>query len=127
MRRIADTNILVRCLTGDDEKAEAKATEIIKSGVEILPETVPELIYVLTSGNLYGMPRTAVAKTLSVMLNEVSVERKSVIRQALEIYGGTKLDYVDCLLIAEGSAPDVEVLSFDRKLLNEMRRMRSRI
>ena len=35
MRRIADKNILVRYLTGDDEKAAAKATEIIRKGSKL--------------------------------------------------------------------------------------------
>ena len=33
-----------------------------------------------------------------------------------------RLDYVDCLLIAEGLSPSTEIISFDRKLLNEMKR-----
>ena len=122
MRRIADTNILVRYLTRDDEKAADKAAEIIRGGVEILPETVPELVYVLTSRGLYGMPRTVVAESVEALLDEVTVDRKNVIKHALKIYQDTRLDFVDCLLIAEGTAADTEVYSFDRKLLNELKR-----
>lgn len=122
MRRIADTNILVRYLTRDDEKAADKAAEIIRGGVEILPETVPELIYVLTSRSLYGMPRTVVAESVEALLDEVTVDRKNVIKHALKIFQDTRLDFVDCLLIAEGTASDTEVYSFDRKLLNELKR-----
>lgn len=114
MRRIADTNILVRYLTRDDEKAADKAAEIIRGGVEILPETVPELIYVLTSRSLYGMPRAVVAESVEALLDEVTVDRKNVIKHALKIYQDTKLDFVDCLLIAEGTASDTEVYSFDQ-------------
>ena len=122
MRRIADTNILVRYLTGDDEKAAAKATEIIRKGVEIVPETIPETLYVLTSKALYAIPRPAAAEAILTLLDEVSVERKEAIRIALGIYSETRLDYVDCLLIAEGLSPNTEIISFDRKLLNEMKR-----
>lgn len=122
MRRIADTNILVRYLTRDDEKAADKAAEIIRGGVEILPETVPELVYVLTSRSLYGMPRTVVAESVEALLDEVTVDRKNVIKHALKIYQDTRLDFVDCLLIAEGTAADTELYSFDRKLLNELKR-----
>ena len=122
MRRIADTNILVRYLTRDDEKAADKAAEIIRGGVEILPETVPELIYVLTSRSLYGMPRTVVAESVEALLDEVTVDRKNVIKHALKIFQDTRLDFVDCLLIAVGTASDTEVYSFDRKLLNELKR-----
>ena len=122
MRRIADTNILVRYLTGDDEKAAAKATEIIRKGIEIVPETIPETLYVLTSKALYAIPRPAAAEAILTLLDEISVERKEAIRIALSIYGETRLDYVDCLLIAEGLSPSTEIISFDRKLLNEMKR-----
>ena len=122
MRRIADTNILIRYLTGDDEKAAAKATEIIRKGVEVIPETIPETLYVLTSKALYAIPRQAAAEAILSLLDEISVERKEAIRRALSIYSETRLDYVDCLLIAEGLSPSTEIISFDRKLLNEMER-----
>ena len=102
MRRIADTNILVHYLTWDDEKAAVKAMEIIKEGVEVLPETISEVLYVLTSKTFYAIPRNIVAETIEKLLDEISIDRKESIRQALRIYEETKLDYVDCLLIAWG-------------------------
>lgn len=123
MRRIADTNILVRYLTWDDEKAAVKAMEIIKEGVEVLPETISEVLYVLTSKTLYAIPRNVVAETIEKLLDEISIDRKESIRQALRIYEETKLDYIDCLLIAWG-AFGTEVISFDRKLINELKRRR---
>ncbi len=124
MRRIADTNILVRYLTWDDEKAAVKAMEIIKEGVEVLPETISEVLYVLTSKTLYAIPRNVVAETIEKLLDEISIDRKESIRQALRIYEETKLDYIDCLLIAEGLSSGTEVISFDRKLINELKRRR---
>lgn len=122
MRRIADTNILVRYLTGDDAKAAAKATEIIRNGVEVIPETIPEVLYVLTSKILYAIPRPDAAKAIIAILDDISIDRETTIRNALNIFGETRLDYVDCLLIAEGLSADTEIMSFDRKLLNELKR-----
>ena len=122
MRRIADTNILVRYLTGDDAKAAAKATEIIRNGVEVIPETIPEVLYVLTSNVLYAIPRMNAAEAVIALLDDISIDREIIIREALNIYGETRLDYVDCLLIAEGLSADTEIVSFDRKLLNELQR-----
>lgn len=122
MRRIADTNILVRYLTGDDAKAAAKATEIIRNGVEVIPETIPEILYVLTSNVLYAIPRLNAAEAVIALLDDISIDREIIIRKALNIYGETRLDYVDCLLIAEGLSADTEIVSFDRKLLNELQR-----
>ena len=118
MRRIADTNILVRYLTGDDAKAAAKATEIIRNGVEVIPETIPEVLYVLTSKILYAIPRPDAAKAIIALLDDISIDRETTIRNALNIFGETRLDYVDCLLIAEGLSADTEIMSFDRKLLS---------
>ena len=123
MRRIADTNILVRYLTGDDAKAAAKATEIIRNGVEVIPETIPEILYVLTSNVLYAIPRLNAAEAVIALLDDISIDREIIIRKALNIYGETRLDYVDCLLIAEGLSADTEIVSFDRKLLNELQRI----
>lgn len=122
MRRIADTNILVRYLTEDDAKAVAKATEIIRNGVEVVPETIPEVLYVLTSKILYAIPRPDAAKAIIALLDDISIDRETTIRNALNIFGETRLDYVDCLLIAEGLSADTEIMSFDRKLLNELKR-----
>lgn len=122
MRRIADTNILVRYLTGDDAKAAAKATEIIRNGAEVIPETIPEVLYVLTSKILYAIPRPDAAKAIIALLDDISIDRETTIRNALNIFGETRLDYVDCLLIAEGLSADTEIMSFDKKLLNELKR-----
>ena len=47
---------------------------------------------------------------------------KDAIRQALSIYSETNLDYVDSLLVAEALSSGAEILSFDKKLLNELKR-----
>ena len=57
------------------------------------------------------------------LLDDISIDREIIIRKALNIYGETRLDYVDCLLIAEGLSADTEIVSFDRKLLNELQRI----
>ena len=94
----------------------------IPSGAKDVPETIPEILYVLTSRTLYAIPRLAAAAAVLTLLDDISVEREKIIRQALNIYRETRLDYVNCLLIAEGLVPDTEIISFDRKLLKEMKR-----
>ena len=41
---------------------------------------------------------------------------RDVLLYAFSVYADTKLDYVDCLLIAYNRLSGVEVLSFDKKL-----------
>ena len=91
--------------------------------LEVIPETIPEVLYVLTSKILYAIPRPDAAKAIIALLNDISIDRETTIRNALNnIFGETRLDYVDCLLIAEGLSADTEIMSFDRKLLNELKR-----
>lgn len=111
-----------RCSPAEDAIVEIAEMENIRKGVEVVPETIPENLYVLTSKALYAIPRPAAAEAIFTILDEISVERKESIRIALGIYSETRLDYVDCLLIAEGLSPSTEIISFDRKLLNEMKR-----
>ena len=123
MRRIADTNILVRYLTGDDQEAAIKATAIIKNGVEVLPETIPEALYVLTSKTLYAIPRLAATEAMLTLLDDITIEKKETIRQALKIYGETKLDYVDCLYLAVARLTGEKVLTLDKKLARQLQKL----
>lgn len=75
----------------------------------------------LTSKTLYAIPRLAATKAMLTLLDDITIKKKETIRQALKIYGETKLDYVDCLLITEGLS-GTEILSFNRKLQYEMKR-----
>ena len=124
MRKIADTNILIRYLVCDSRELAEKARDIISEGVEILPEEIPEALYVLTSKVLYDIPRREASKILIDLLDDVTVEREEEIRSALAIYGETRLDYVDCLIIANALSEGAEVISFDRKLNSELKKRR---
>ena len=127
MRRIADTNILIRYLVCDNEELAEKAREIISKGVEILPEEISEALYVLTSKTLYNVPRKKASEILIDLLDEVIVEKENDVREALKIYGETKLDYVDCLLIAVTLSENADVISFDKKLNNELIRRKKQL
>lgn len=118
-----DTNLLLRYLLNDIPEQAAKAAETIADGAQILPETIPEAIYVLLK--VYGIPRKDIATTLTCVLDDVVVERKDQIREALKLFGETRLDYVDCLLLAGWTICANDFVSFDKRLVNKKKRLSS--
>lgn len=100
--RLADTNILIRYLTRDDEKKATRALELLKrvEGNEeriILSQMVVfETIFVLEA--YYGVGRTDIAEKVGAILNlrGVTVEHKNTFLSALELYAvSSKLSFAD--------------------------------
>lgn len=56
------------------------------------------------------------------VLDEIEVEHKAVIIHASKLYGETKLDFVDCVLIAYRKIEGVEVFTFDKDLNKLLKR-----
>ena len=49
-------------------------------------------------------------------MKEIKIENYEVMREALQIFKDTSLDFVDCILIARNRILKNEVVSFDKKL-----------
>jgi predicted nucleic-acid-binding protein len=66
----------------------------------------------------YKAPRERIASSLSAILGYKGLEREGLelFEAALDIYGATSLDFVDCLLVAREEAGQGKVFSFDDKL-----------
>lgn len=115
-----DTNVLVRILTGDpphQARAAARALEAAPSRYRIIVTDVviAELAYVLTSVSELR-PRIAAERIREVLdLPGVEVADDEVIRDALYVWSGGKLDFADAYLaaLARGTR-GTGVLSFDR-------------
>lgn len=110
-----DTNCLLRYLLNDIPEQAQQAADIITGGAEIYPEMIPEAVYVLCK--IYGINRKDVSETLINALDDITVERKDQIRKALDLFRDTKLDYIDCLLLAGYISDGNDFTSFDKKLI----------
>lgn len=120
----ADANIIVRYIINDDEIMAEKADEAINSGsVFILPEVFAEVTYVLSK--VYKIDRMSVADSMLELLDYVSTSVPAIMKNALEYYRDTKLDFVDCILAAYKIVENNEILSFDKKLNNFIARKES--
>lgn len=116
MRITADTNVLVRALTGDDARQSKRArTEL--AGAELVALALPalcELVWVLSKG--YGVPSTEIADAIRRLINSTNVVAN---RPAIEA-GLTLLDaggdFADGAIAYEGNWLGADsFVSFDKK------------
>lgn len=120
-----DSNVFIRVLCGEDSDQRKTAVQFFeqiraKKEVGFVEDSViAEILYVLTSKKLYDLPRPEVTARLSALLSleNIRLDYKAEVLEALKKFGQTNLDFVDCLAIAYQEAGIVEkILSFDKKL-----------
>lgn len=118
----ADTNIIVRFIIDDNkEMADLAETAILSGDLFVAEEVFAEVTYGLYK--VYGIEREKIAQILSLLLDFVSTDDSTVMSLAFSYYAQTKLDFVDCILAARHAVNGAEILSFDKKLNNFIRRM----
>ena len=121
MRKVlVDTNVVLRYLLFDNEEQAQVAKDLIEGGAFLLPEVLMETSHVLRT--FYNVDRQNIAAQLLIVLDWVEMERKPVMFRAVKIFAETKLDFVDCILAAHHSLENVEVFTFDKKLINQLKR-----
>lgn len=113
-RKLIDANIILRYLLNDNPEMSEKAKEIINDGAFTIPEVMAEVIYVLKG--VYKVERQEISDVLQEFLKEIKIENYEGMREALQIFKDTSLDFVDCILIARNRILKNEVVSFDKKL-----------
>jgi predicted nucleic-acid-binding protein len=112
----ADTNVIVRLLTGDEPQQTAKARRLFETETVFLPKTVLlEAEWVLR--RLYRTECTAISRALDALISlpNVRCEDESVVRQALE-WARAGWDFADALHVAASPAAE-RFATFDRALI----------
>jgi len=121
-RAVIDTNLLVRYLTEDDPSKANEVRRLIVKAKEgairlVVPSVViAELVWVLQS--FYKLERGEILPLLNAILHThgVEVSDKSVVSDAIAIYGGGSIDFIDAWIVAFAKATEVRtVYTFDRK------------
>jgi len=116
MRIAADTNILVRAITGDDAQQSKLAQQELASAdvVALALPALCELVWVLSQG--YKIPLAQIAEAIRRLMNtaNVAMNRPAVeAGLALLDVGG---DFADGVIAYEGSWLGAEIfVSFDAK------------
>lgn len=113
--KYVDTNILLRFIIDDNKELADIAENILKSDeCHLLPEVIPEIIYVLRS--VYKYRREDIAQAIQRLLPLVVVKEQLLTNLALTYFAQFKLDYVDCILLARNKLYGREVATFDKEL-----------
>lgn len=116
MRIAADTNVLVRYLTGDDEAQAATATQVLEGADAVILPTVVLCETVSVLRRAYGFGAAEVAETLRRLLDSDGVETDRPAAEAgvrmLERGG----DFADGVIAAVAARSGCDALvTFDRR------------
>jgi predicted nucleic-acid-binding protein len=121
MKITADTNVLVRAITGDDER-QSKAAQAALADADVVALALPalcELVWVLSQG--YRTPSIDIAATIRRLMNSANV----VMNRPAAAAGLAMLDaggdFADGAIAYEGSWLGAETfLSFDKAAVKLM-------
>lgn len=120
---ILDTNVIVRFLVADDPENYKKSLQIFsdindgKIKALLLDAVVAETVYVLLK--MYKVSKEKIAeKLLAIARNKhIVINQKPNVISALEMYSKTNFDFIDCLVKSYAENNDLELVSFDKKLI----------
>lgn len=116
---LLDTNIIIRFLTGDDEKFLAQSTKYFQDiensilEVEILEGVLMEAFFVLTK--FYKLPKKSVLSDLKIILSLGGIvnTNKTILFETLTLIENKNIDFVDALICAKSNLQGYGKLSFD--------------
>jgi predicted nucleic acid-binding protein len=120
-----DANIFIRHLTRDDpEKAQAcfdlfRRAERNEINLTTSEAVIAEVVYVLSSKQLYNLPREHIRELLRPLLSlpGLKLPQRRMYLRALDLYAIYAIDFEDALLVAQMERRKVtEVYSYDRDL-----------
>lgn len=116
---LPDTNAVLRYLLRDHETHYGIANEFFEAVREgsrqalLLEGVLVECVHVLTK--FYKVPRPEAAQQLRGLLQYKGIRNpnRQELLDAFTRYGESKLDIVDCMLLAASAARQLELFSFD--------------
>ena len=121
MIALLDTNVLIRFLTSDKTEKFRRVYTLFESlergelRVELKLIVLFQVVFVLSS--FYSVPRKDIATGMLGILGYkgIIVKEKRTVRRTIELWHDSKLDIVDCYLIAslEGDRQNI-LYSYDR-------------
>lgn len=112
---LLDANAALRYLLEDNGEQTEEVCRAVTSGAEVTLEVLAECVYVLSGA--YGVPRSRVAESFGLLLDDVACQRRGIVLAALGLWSGSRFDFVDCVLAAEHAELGRDILTFDKRLL----------
>ncbi len=121
MKFTADTNVLVRAITGDDEK-ESRVAQTELANADVVALALPalcELVWVLSQG--YKVPSAEIAEAIRRLMNGANVVVNRPAAEAGLAVLNAGGDFADGVIAYEGSWLGAETfVSFDKKAVKLM-------
>ncbi|MCL2810601.1 MAG: PIN domain-containing protein [Clostridia bacterium] len=114
---ILDTNAVLRFLLGDQPDMARQTQACIQQNAVLIPiEVIAEIVYVLSG--VYEVNRNEVQSLVSrlVKTRHIHTPNDALVLCAMDFYGKTSLDFVDCLMLGYRKVCAHDVLTFDKKL-----------
>ena len=118
---IIDANVFLRYILDDSEKQSQIAADIIDNNEIHLPnEVLAEIVYVLEK--VYKVQRKTIKKIFFDFLDKykITVSNPELIKQTLNKYSTTKLDFIDCVLFGYSKVENEKIITFDKDLIKEL-------
>ena len=118
-----DANIVLRYVLEDHAELSPRAKELIDNQiVEVPVEVLCEVVYVLIGQ--YEVDRSSVSTELKRFFEQTQciLPHREIILKALETFGQTSFDFVDCILAAYAEIEDDTIHTFDEKLQKHIAR-----
>lgn len=120
---MADANTMIRCIMGDDEQKikelqEIRATQKIIYSMEV----IAEVVYVLTK--VYDVSRVDASDAIQRFLKAKNIvcSNSEIAIKSLQLFAENHLDFVDNVLLAYHQLRGITIYSYDRKLMNAIKR-----
>lgn len=111
-----DANMILRYLLNDNAEMAETAEKYINSGnVIVTIEVIAEVIYILKG--VYNLDRDEITETVNRFVDLVNCPEPEVLHLAVETFGDRNIDFVDCVLYAYHKSKNIEIATFDKKLL----------
>lgn len=120
---LVDTNVLLRLLLKDVPEQYNQASKLFfqaKAGrvnLIIAPIVIFEISYTLNK--YYGLGKSEVAKKIETLLgiHYIKIEDREIFRLAINLFKEQNLELTDCFLISRSQIEQLEIVSFDKKLM----------
>jgi predicted nucleic acid-binding protein len=118
-----DTDVIIRFLTGDDPVKQAAAARLFarvearEISLTVIDTVIADAVFVLTSPRIYGLSREDTSAALSTLVAApgLVMRNKTAMLGALHLFASTRLDFGDCLIVANMQGVDQSILySYDR-------------
>ena len=114
---VIDANVVLRFILNDGEEQAELASQIIANANCIVPvEVIAESVFVLSK--VYFHDRETICSEIKdfAKIRTALLLEKDVVCHACDVYAGSAMDFVDCLIDGYAKIKGYKAFTFDKKL-----------